>query len=210
MSGEYAYDALLAGRAKNQKSPPTGAFALYPQSQALSPAMRPSKDNIFAKMARTHGETPLSAWKWGDIAAGRDKRAATPAAARHFVEPARAFPMARRSRPRRLRPDCSAYCRQAEERRFRGMERRRRREVSRPPVARDARACRVRGAARDRLAPGRRCAGRSPSSQGRRDPDLGRKDRRARGARGFCLAAEAIAAGPIGEFDLHRERARRR
>src|SRR5271166_4545489 len=100
MPGEYgsteflaAYDALLGGRAKAQKSPPTGTFAwglsLYRQSQvwgALSPATRRQRDNIFARVARTHGETPLSAWKRGDIAAGRDKRAATPAAARHFVE----------------------------------------------------------------------------------------------------------------------------
>jgi integrase len=52
----------------------------------LSPATRRQRDNIFARIARTHGETPIAAWKRGDIAAGRDKRAATPAAARHFIE----------------------------------------------------------------------------------------------------------------------------
>jgi hypothetical protein len=63
--------------------------ALYRQSQtwgALSPATRRQRDNIFARIVKTHGETTLSAWKRGDIAAGRDKRASTPAAARHFVD----------------------------------------------------------------------------------------------------------------------------
>jgi integrase len=100
ISGEYgsaqflaAYDVALGGRPKGQKSPPTGTFgwglSLYRQSQAwgaLSPATHRQRDNIFARIARTHGETPLGAWKRGDIAAGRDKRATTPAAARHFVE----------------------------------------------------------------------------------------------------------------------------
>ena len=98
--GEYgsaqflaAYDAALGGHRTARKSPASGSFAwglsLYRQSQtwgALSPATRRQRDNIFAKIARTHGDTSLSAWKRGDIAAGRDKRAATPAAARHFVE----------------------------------------------------------------------------------------------------------------------------
>jgi hypothetical protein len=35
---------------------------------------------------KTHGDTPISAWKRGDIAAGRDKRSSTPSAARHFVD----------------------------------------------------------------------------------------------------------------------------
>lgn len=88
-----AYDAALGGRAKSHKSPPTGTFAwglsLYRSSQiwgALSPATRRQRDNIFARIVKTHGETTLSAWKRGDIAAGRDKRATTPAAARHFVD----------------------------------------------------------------------------------------------------------------------------
>jgi integrase len=87
-----AYDAALGGRAKGHRSPPSGSFAwglsLYRQSQtwgALSPATRRQRDNIFALIVKTHGETTLSAWKRGDIAAGRDKRAATPAAAKHFV-----------------------------------------------------------------------------------------------------------------------------
>ena len=100
LPGEYgsaqflaAYDAALGGRRAARKSPPSGSFlwglSMYRQSQAygaLSPATRRQRDNIFARIAQTHGDSPLSAWKRGDIAAGRDKRAATPAAARHFVE----------------------------------------------------------------------------------------------------------------------------
>src|ERR1700722_6962290 len=92
LPGEYgsaeflaAYDAALGGGAKGHKSPPSGSFAwglsLYRQSQtwgALSPATRRKRDNIFARIAKTHGETTLSAWKPGDIAAGRDTRTATP------------------------------------------------------------------------------------------------------------------------------------
>ena len=98
--GEYgspefltAYDAAAGGRAKAGKTPPTGTFAwalaMHRQSQtwaALAPATRRKRENIFAKIVRTHGDTAIAAWKRGDIAAGRDKRAATPAAARQFVE----------------------------------------------------------------------------------------------------------------------------
>ena len=87
-----AYDQALGGGAKAHKSPPSGSFAwglsLYRGSQAwgaLSPATRHQRDNIFSRIVKTHGETPIAAWKRGDIAAGRDKRAATPAAAKHFV-----------------------------------------------------------------------------------------------------------------------------
>ena len=91
-----AYDAALGGRAKGHKSPPSGSFAwglsLYRQSQtwaALSPATRRQRVNVFARIVKTHADTMLSAWKRGDIAAGRDKRASTPAAARHFVDSVR-------------------------------------------------------------------------------------------------------------------------
>jgi integrase len=88
-----SYEGAAGPSAKSHKSPPSGSFAwaawMYRQSQAwasLSPATRRQRDNIFARITRTHGTTPVSAWKRGDIAAGRDKRSATPAAARHFVE----------------------------------------------------------------------------------------------------------------------------
>lgn len=98
LPGEYgsaeflaAYDAALGPKAL--KSPPSGTFAWalhnYRGSQAwgvLSPATGRQRDNIFARIVKTHGDTPIAAWKRGDIAAGRDRRAATPAAARHFVE----------------------------------------------------------------------------------------------------------------------------
>jgi integrase len=98
--GEYgsaeflaAYDAALGGRAKGHKSRPSGSFAWgverYRESQtwaSLSPATRRQRDNIFARIAATHGDTMLASWRRGDIAAGRDKRASTPAAARHFVD----------------------------------------------------------------------------------------------------------------------------
>jgi integrase len=99
-SGEFlaAYDAAAGGRAKGAKSPANGTFAwavrMYRQGQmwaSLSPATRRQRDNIFARITRTHGSTPIGAWKRGDIAAGRDKRAATPSAARHFVETMRAL-----------------------------------------------------------------------------------------------------------------------
>ncbi len=100
LPGEYgsaeflaAYDVALGAGAKGHKSPPAGTFAwalhMYRQSQAwasLSLAARRQRDCIFAKIVQTHGATPVAAWKRGDIAAERDKRAATPAAARHFVE----------------------------------------------------------------------------------------------------------------------------
>jgi integrase len=87
-----AYDAAIGSGPKAHKSPPSGTFAwalhMYRGSQAwgvLSPATRRQRDNIFARIARTHGDTPITSWKRGDIAAGRDKRAATPAAAKNFV-----------------------------------------------------------------------------------------------------------------------------
>jgi integrase len=88
-----AFAAAAGPGAKAGKSPPSGTFAwavyLYRQSQtwaSLSSATRRQRDNIFARTTKTHGDTPLSAWRRGDIAAGRDRRAATPSAARHFVE----------------------------------------------------------------------------------------------------------------------------
>jgi len=87
-----ALDAALGGPSTH-KSPTSGTFAwalsLYRGSQAwgaLSPATRRQCENIFIKIVKRHGDSPIAAWKRGDIAAGRDKRAATPAAARHFVE----------------------------------------------------------------------------------------------------------------------------
>ncbi len=92
------YDAAAGPSAKAHKSPPSGSFAwaawMYRQSQiwaSMSPATRRKRDYILARIISTHGETPIAAWKRGDIAAGRDKRGATPAAARDFVACLRAL-----------------------------------------------------------------------------------------------------------------------
>ena len=86
-----SYHAAI-GPAKAHKSPPSGSFAwalwMYRQSQkwaVLSPATRRQRDNIFSKVVKTHGDTPITAWKRGDLIAGRDRRAATPAAAKNFI-----------------------------------------------------------------------------------------------------------------------------
>lgn len=99
--GEYgspqftaAYEAALAGGGPaRRRGPLDGSFswglALYRKSQAwatLSRATRRQRDNIFERIEATLGASKLTDWKRGDIAAGRDKRADRPAAARHFVE----------------------------------------------------------------------------------------------------------------------------
>lgn len=100
--GEYgspeflaAYEAAVAGRPVGgvRRGPMEGTFAwglgLYRRSQtwaALSTATRKQRENIFERIEAALGDSRLSAWKRGDIVAGRDKRAEHPAAARHFVE----------------------------------------------------------------------------------------------------------------------------
>jgi integrase len=92
-----AYESALSGGkpAQRQRAPAEGTFAwglaLYRKSQAwqtgLSLATRRQRDNIFERIESTPlSESRLSAWRRGDVAAGRDKRADRPAAARHFVE----------------------------------------------------------------------------------------------------------------------------
>ena len=95
-----AYEEAVSGR----KAPvrPTGpsegsfawALALYRRSQAcsiLSLATRRQREAIFRKIEASLGGSKLTAWRRGDIVAGRDKRADRPAAARHFVEALRGF-----------------------------------------------------------------------------------------------------------------------
>lgn len=92
---EAAYQAALAGAAptKRPKGPVDGSFswglALYRKSQAwavLSLATQRQRTNIFKGIEVGLGSSKLTAWRRADIAAGRDKRADRPAAARHFVE----------------------------------------------------------------------------------------------------------------------------
>lgn len=105
MPGEFnsaeflvAYDAALNGARPAHRGAAQGTFSwglsLYRQSQAwaaLSRATQRQRNNIFKHIEAALGESRLRDWKRGDIAAGRDKRAATPAAAGMFVKALRAF-----------------------------------------------------------------------------------------------------------------------
>ena len=89
-----AFGKAAKGEAKPRRHEPAhGTFQWaverYRQSQAwlaLSPATRRQRENTFARINKSLSDSRLSQWKKGDIVAGRDTRAATPAAARHFVE----------------------------------------------------------------------------------------------------------------------------
>ena len=105
MPGEFnsaeflaAYDAALNGARPARRGAVQGTFSwellLYRQSEAwaaLSRATQRQRTNIFKHIEAALGESKLRDWKRGDIAAGRDKRAATPAAAGMFVKALRGF-----------------------------------------------------------------------------------------------------------------------
>jgi integrase len=105
MPGEFnsaefnvAYDAALKGARPARLGHSQGTFSwgltLYRQSQswaALSVATQRQRVNIFKHIEAALGESKLRDWKRGDIAAGRDKRSATPAAAGMFVKALRGF-----------------------------------------------------------------------------------------------------------------------
>jgi integrase len=105
MPGEFnsaefnsAYDAALMGARAARQGPAQGTFAwglrVYRQSQAwaaLSPATQRQRANVFKHIEAALGDSKLKDWKRGDIAAGRDRRAATPAAAGMFVKALRGF-----------------------------------------------------------------------------------------------------------------------
>ena len=93
-----AYDAALNGARPARIGHAHGTFAWalrqYRQSQAwgaLSPATQRQRDNIFKNVEKAAGHTKLKDWARSDIVAGRDKRAATPAAAGMFVKALRGF-----------------------------------------------------------------------------------------------------------------------
>jgi integrase len=93
-----AYDDALKGARAARREHAQASFAwglaLYKQSQewlALSPATRRQRANVFKHIEAAVGGSPLRDWKRGDIAAGRDKRSATPAAAGMFVKALRGF-----------------------------------------------------------------------------------------------------------------------
>ena len=105
MPGEFnsveflaAYDAALMGARPARRGHAQGTFAwglaLYRQSQAwaaLSLATQRQRANVFKHIEAALGNSKLKDWKRGDIAAGRDKRSATPAAAGMFVKALRGF-----------------------------------------------------------------------------------------------------------------------
>lgn len=90
-----AYDQAVSGQgpAKAQRGPVEGTFSwgvsLYMRSQAwavLAPTTREVRGNILRAVEKTGGASKLRAWRKADVAAGRDRRADRPAAARHFVD----------------------------------------------------------------------------------------------------------------------------
>ena len=105
MPGEFnsveflaAYDAALKGTRPARLGHAEGTFAwalrAYYASQtwaALRPATQRMKRHVLNGIESTLGESKLRNWKRGDVAAGRDKRAATPAAAENFVKSLRSF-----------------------------------------------------------------------------------------------------------------------
>ncbi len=54
--------------------------------RSLSPATRRQRENIFKNIIRSAGQTPSGEITKAAIVAGRDRRAATPAQARHFLQ----------------------------------------------------------------------------------------------------------------------------
>ena len=100
--GEYgspefmaAYHAAASGQAaagpeKGRDAPETLAWliARYRQSAAwaaLSMATRRQRENIFLHVIKSAGRFPYASITRGDIAAGRDRRAETPAAANNYL-----------------------------------------------------------------------------------------------------------------------------
>lgn len=88
------YEAALKGETAGAKPAPmasgtlTWAVSLYRQSSAwlaFSAATKRQRENILAHILETAGGAKLSTISRAVIVAGRERRASTPAAARHFV-----------------------------------------------------------------------------------------------------------------------------
>jgi integrase len=93
-----AYDAALNGARPARQGPAQGTYSAalkaYYASQTwsvLRPATQRMKRYVLNGVESALGKSRLRDWKRGDIAAGRDKRAATPAAAEMFVKSMRSF-----------------------------------------------------------------------------------------------------------------------
>jgi len=106
--GEYgspefmaAYQAAVAGQGacapeKGRDAPETLAWliARYRQSAAwaaLSMATRRQRENIFVHIIKSAGRFPFASISRADLAAGRDRRAETPAAANNYLKTMRAL-----------------------------------------------------------------------------------------------------------------------
>lgn len=96
---EAEYRAAVAGEAASgPRRAKAGTFewaeALYRKSSAwaaLSPATQRQRANILKRIVASAGDIPLAHFTRAKIIEGRERRAATPAAARHFVETMRTF-----------------------------------------------------------------------------------------------------------------------
>jgi integrase len=91
---DAAYQAALRGEQSVPMAPArTGSFewliARYRETiswQNLSPATKRQRENIFGNVIKSAGKSSYRDIKRATIVAGRDRRAATPAQARHFLD----------------------------------------------------------------------------------------------------------------------------
>lgn len=88
-----AYDAAVRGQPVAPQSGKAGTLAWLvaqyreaPAWRSLSPATRRQREGILAKVLASAGDAPISSIDRRAIVEGRDRRADTPAAARHFIE----------------------------------------------------------------------------------------------------------------------------
>jgi integrase len=88
------YEAALAGKPRKPRDAPAGTLAWliarYRETaewqQGLSPTTRRQRDRIFAQVIETAGENAVTWITTETIAAGYERRANTPAQARHFLD----------------------------------------------------------------------------------------------------------------------------
>ena len=161
----------------------SAALRAYYASQtwaALRPATQRMKRHVLNGVDSKLGESKLKDWKRGDIAAGRDKRAATPAAAEMFVKSMRSFfAWALEAGLVSSNPDRWRQGHRVVDGRLRTLDRRRRCSLPRALAARNQTARRLRGSARDWPTAWRRRSHRLPACARRRHQARDREDRRA-------------------------------
>ena len=90
---DFEYQAAVDGRHKSTRGTAAGTFAWLleryretPVWRDLSLETRKQRKAIFGQMIRTAGDQPFARITHAPIVAGRDRRASTPAQARHFLE----------------------------------------------------------------------------------------------------------------------------